>query len=82
MAQCWCDWIDDDLNVSDVTHVIFNLYNGARPKGSGHVLDGSEWQIPPALGFKPRFCGIEGGAGARMSRALSSTTGLCVVNDP
>ena len=29
-AHCWCNWIDDDLPAEKVTHVIFNLYLGAR----------------------------------------------------
>ena len=29
-AQCWCRWIEDDLAVENVTHVVFNLYIGPR----------------------------------------------------
>ena len=29
-AQCWCDWIDDEVPPEKVTHIIFNLYLGAR----------------------------------------------------
>lgn len=29
-AQCWCDWIDDEVPPENVTHIIFNLYLGAR----------------------------------------------------
>jgi len=29
-AQCWCNWIDDGVPPEGVTHVIFNLYLGAR----------------------------------------------------
>ncbi|CAE7694610.1 Arsb, partial [Symbiodinium pilosum] len=30
VAECWCTWIQPGLAVEDVTHVIFNLYLGAR----------------------------------------------------